>query len=425
METYANVLLYGTLAFMVLIIIEAIFAYFKGNFNFTSMDTISSLSAGMTNLLKSLFGLTIIILSYDFMYEHFALIHIESSVLVMILAFVALDFGSYWHHRLAHHVNIFWNRHVIHHSGEEFNLATALRQSISKFVSMNFIFLLPAALLGLPPEIIKILTPIHLYLQFWYHTEHIGKLGFLEYIIVTPSQHRVHHATNLIYLDKNLGGIFCIWDRIFGTFQEELEEEPCVYGITRPVKTWNPIVINFIHLWLLIQDAWRTKNLWDKCRIWFMPTGWRPEDVKEKYPVSSVLPHELVKYDTKPSLGLKIWSWTQFLVLMMMVFHMMTNVAKIPPNDLFLYGGFLFLMIYSYTTLMDKAPYALWLEAIKSAMALSIIYITGDWFLIENVLPNGVFVVAAFQVISVLAVGYFVKNEVNTNSNVTSEASFS
>ena len=142
------------------------------------------------------------------------------------------------------------------------------------------------------------MAPLHLFAQFWYHTKHIGKLGVLEYIIVTPSQHRVHHAINTIYLDKNLAAIFCVWDRLFGTFQEELDEVPPVYGVLKPANTWNPILINFQHIWSLIKDAWRTNNWLDKFRIWFMPTGWRPKDVAEKFPITIIEdPYSQTKYD--------------------------------------------------------------------------------------------------------------------------------
>jgi len=418
MEAYANVLLYAIPGFVVLIILEALFAYFKGNFNFTSMDTISSLTSGTTNTLKSILGLTIVIISYEWIYERVALVHIETTWLVYFLAFLALDFSSYWHHRLAHSINIFWNRHVIHHSGEEFNMATALRQSISNFVSLGFIFLLPAALLGLPPKVIAIISPLHLFLQFWYHTEHIGKMGFLEYIIVTPSQHRVHHAINPIYLDKNLAAIFCIWDRAFGTFQEELEEEPCVYGVTRQVNTWNPIRINLQHLWLLIKDAWRADNLWDKCRIWFMPTGWRPANVKEKYPVISANHKQFKKYDTAPSPTLTIWTWMQFIMMNVFMAHMLLKIAVIPEKQLFIYGAFLFLMIYSFSALMDKDPNALWMEALKSFVGLAIIYMTGDWFLIDSFIPNGTTIVIGYQILSALVVAYIVLTEIGWTSTV-------
>jgi len=147
----------------------------KGRFNFRSMDVISSLSSGMTNAIKSILGLTIVILGYKWLHSHLALFEHEKSIFLFFSAFVALDFATYWYHRLAHSVNIFWNRHVIHHSGEDFNTATALRQSISKFVNVSFIFLLPAAFLGIPPQVIAIITPLHLFVQVWYHTEPIRK----------------------------------------------------------------------------------------------------------------------------------------------------------------------------------------------------------------------------------------------------------
>jgi len=412
MEAYAQVLLYAIPGFVVLIIIEAIYAYFKGSFNFRSMDTISSLSSGNTNTLKSILGLSIVIISYSWVHSKVALVEIETTWLVYLLSFIAIDFASYWSHRLNHSINIFWNRHVVHHSSEEFNLAVALRQSISSFVSLGFIFLFPAALLGLPPEVIGVIAPLHLFMQFWYHTVHIGKLGWLEYIIVTPSQHRVHHAINPIYLDRNLAAIFCIWDRLFGTFQEELDEEPCVYGVTRQVNTWNPIKINFQHVWLLAKDAWRTNNFVDKLRIWFMPTGWRPADVLDKYPVPSSSPESFVKYDTEASTALTIWSWTQYLVMNALLIHMLLKIADIPRVDLFIYGAFMFLVIYSFTTLMDRDPNAIWMEALKSLVGLGIIYSTGDWFLLDELVTGGTVLMAGYFLLSALIVAWFVVYEI-------------
>ena len=175
-------------------------------------------------------------------------------------AFLVQDFTGYWMHRLNHRVNIFWNRHIIHHSSEEFNLSCALRQSISETFRFSAILVIPAALLGIPTKIFAILGPIHLFMQFWYHTRLIDKMGFLEKIIVTPSHHRVHHAINPEYLDKNYGQILIIWDKLFNTFQEEIREISPVYGTLRPVSTWNPILINFKHMFQLCRDAWYAEN---------------------------------------------------------------------------------------------------------------------------------------------------------------------
>jgi hypothetical protein len=162
-----------------------------------------------------------------------------------------------------------------------------LRQSIL-FSSTYLPFCYSQLLVGCAANVIAYVAPLHLFAQFWYHTRHIGKMGFLGKNYCHSSHHRVHHAINPEYLDKNLSAIFIWWDKMFGTFQEEIPGKPPVYGITRPVQTWNPIKINFQHLWLLIEDAWRTKSIKDKFRIWFMPTGWRPDDVTEKYPVPKI-----------------------------------------------------------------------------------------------------------------------------------------
>ncbi|MDA9294991.1 sterol desaturase family protein, partial [Flavobacteriaceae bacterium] len=275
MEAYANVLLIAIPSFMILVLVEILYGVWKKKQTYTLMDTISSLSSGTTNLLKDLLGIGVIIISYPFLREQLSVITMEESALLYFIAFVCIDFASYWSHRLNHSINVFWNRHVVHHSSEEFNLACALRQSISGLIGFGALFLLPAAILGVPHNIITVLAPLHLFGQFWYHTRHIGKLGWIEYILVTPSQHRVHHAINPEYVDKNLAAIFSIWDRLFGTFQEELDDVPCVYGTLKPVRTWNPILINYQHLWGLTQDAWRAKNWGDKLKLWFMPTGWR------------------------------------------------------------------------------------------------------------------------------------------------------
>jgi sterol desaturase/sphingolipid hydroxylase (fatty acid hydroxylase superfamily) len=222
METYANALLYAIPFFTGLVLVEVLYGAFVKNQKHNVMDTVSSLSSGLTNIIKDSLGLVLVLVSYPFLAENLALFEIETTWLVWIIAFITIDFAGYWNHRLSHHINIFWNQHVIHHSSEEFNLACALRQSISNLVGYFTLLLLPAAVLGVPNKVIAVLAPIHLFAQFWYHTQHIGKMGWLEYIIVTPSQHRVHHAINPEYIDKNLGQVLSVWDRLFGTFQEEV-----------------------------------------------------------------------------------------------------------------------------------------------------------------------------------------------------------
>lgn len=408
MQTYANALLVAIPAFMVLIVIEALYGVAKGKQTLHSFDTISSLSSGITNVIKDSLGVVVIIVSYPFLYAHLALINIESSVWVYVVGFIAMDFAGYWSHRLNHSVNIFWNNHVIHHSSEEFNLACALRQSISNIIGIYALFLLPAALLGVPAGVINLLAPIHLFLQFWYHTQHVPKLGLLEYVIITPSQHRVHHAINPEYLDKNLGQIFPWWDRMFGTFQEELDDVPPVYGITRPAQTWNPIRINFQHLWLLVKDAWRTRNLWDKFRIWFMPTGWRPPDVVDRYPVHAIKDvYNFDKYNAPASKPLVVWSWFQFVMTALLLLYMLYGFTAIGFPGLFVYGAFIFAGIYGFTSLMDQLHSGPWIEMLRGLAGVIFILATSSWFEIGTLIPWGDHLVGAYFALTLLGGVYF------------------
>ncbi len=412
MERYGQVLLIAMPAFLILVLFEKWWGWRKGFDTVRHNDMISSLSSGITNVTKDVIGLSIAIISYGWMVQHMAVVHVANSFLTYFIAFVALDFSGYWVHRIAHEYNFFWNNHIIHHSSEEFNLACALRQSISVLFRIFTFFLLPAALLGVPEQVIQVVAPLHLFAQFWYHTRHIGKMGILEKIIVTPSHHRVHHAINPEYLDKNYSQIFIFWDKLFGTFQEELPDVEPVYGITRPVRTWNPIKINFQHLWLLIKDAWRTKSIKDKLRIWFMPTGWRPADVAEKYPVYKITDvYHFDKYNPKNSKALISWSWIQMTITLLFISYFFGNIAAINQMNssyIYLYGLFIFLTVYAYTDLMDRNSSAIVWETIKNLFGIGIILYTSDWFGISTWNFPVHYILIAYFILSTAVTGWFV-----------------
>ncbi|MCL4137230.1 UNVERIFIED_CONTAM: hypothetical protein GTU68_013302 [Idotea baltica] len=268
-----------------------------------------------------------------------------------------------------------WNRHIVHHSSEEFNLACALRQSISGI----------------------------LFAQFWYHTRLINRMGFLEYFLVTPSHHRVHHAINPEYIDKNYAAIFIIWDKLFGTFREESPDIPPVYGVKKAVQTWNPILINYQHLWQLIKDAWRAEKLWDKIRIWFMPTGWRPDDVQKSYPVAFTEdPNTQEKYNPIVPKGLKSWSWVQLIISNLLLYHLLTNIGDLSATSLILYVVFLFLSIFAYTSLMDNDFVSLFAEFAKFGLGTYIIISHGDWFGLNDIIGLATPLIGLYLVVSLL-----------------------
>ncbi len=412
MKTYAEVLTYAFPFFFGLIIIEYLISKRKGRKVLRSFDTVSSLSSGLTNTIKEVLGLGIVILSYDWMVDHLAVFHFKSSILLYVLAFIGLDFAGYWTHRFEHVVNVFWNRHIIHHSSEEYNLACALRQPVSNILGLFFFLSIPMAILGIPTKVIATLAPLHLFAQFWYHTRLIDKMGWLEKIIVTPSHHRVHHAINDIYLDKNFSQIFIVWDKIFGTFQEELSSEPPVYGVKRQVNTWNPFLINWQHFATLVKDAWHTKNLLDKIRVFFMPTGWRPKDREEADPIPYITdPKTQIKYETKASTPFHIWVWVQFAIHNLLMLYMFSIIGDFDYPKVLLLGIFLAVGIFSYTSLMDRSLLAIPAEILKILIAIWIFYLIGQWYDLDLFLPFGSILLGIYLVLSLVLTAYFLKKE--------------
>lgn len=409
METYAKALLYAIPFFMLLLVFEISYGYLVKNQKHKLMDSVASISSGLTNIIKDSLGIGLVLVSYPFMLEHTALFQVQTTGLVWLLAFLAIDFAGYWNHRLSHKVNIFWNQHVIHHSSEEFNLACALRQPISNLFGYFAFLLLPAALLGVPNEVIAVLAPVHLFAQFWYHTQHIGKLGWLEYIIVTPSQHRVHHAINPEYIDKNLGQLLCIWDRWFGTFQEELDSVPPQYGVLKPARTWNPVHINFQHFWRLLQDAWRTRRYWDKLRIWFMPTGWRPEDVRIAYPAKGIINdvYSFQKYETATSGPFNGYIVFQLLSTIFMLLLLFYNFNVLGTTGLMFCGGFIFVGIYGYTSFMDGVTYGFWIEVSRSILGLIVLFLPVDGWMRIDFTTAGSVLIFLYLFITLVASLYF------------------
>ena len=408
METYGKILIIAMPLFLLLVLFEKWYGWRKGNDTVRTMDMISSLSSGVTNSTKDVLGLSIAIISYSWLVEHLTIYQVKSSWMLYVIAFLALDFAGYWVHRLAHTVNFFWNNHIVHHSSEEFNLACALRQSISVYFRIYAFLLIPAAMLGVPQQVIAVVAPLHLFAQFWYHTQHIHKMGWLEYIIVTPAHHRVHHAINPEYLDKNYGQIFIFWDRMFGTFQEESPAIPAVYGVTRPVRTWNPIKINFMHLWLLMQDAWHTQSWKDKLRVWLMPLGWRPADVVEKYPVYKIEDvYHFEKYDTPAPKGMIIYLWIQLFCLLLIVSYLFGNVASIGLTNMMYYGLFIFAQVYALTEFMDRNPRALIYEIVKNMICVGGILYYGGWFGLQNYFGASSYILMGYFFVSTATVAAY------------------
>ena len=306
-----NLILLAVPFFFLLIALELVADRLRGVSTYRLADSLNSLSAGVLSQTSGLLSKAIALLGYAFAYEHLHLTALPDEPWVWVLAFVFYDFCYYWNHRIGHERNIFWASHVVHHQSEDYNLSTALRQTSTGFL-LSWIFYLPMAVAGVPPLVFVTVAALNLLYQFWVHTRHIPKLGWFEWFFITPSNHRVHHAQNAVYMDRNYGGVFILWDRLFGTFQEELDEEPVIFGVTTPLASWNPLWANaqfYVALW---RDAVRAESWWDKLRIWFMRTGWRPADVAVKYPQTKPDLSQFVKFDVPLSLAQKLYAGVQF-----------------------------------------------------------------------------------------------------------------
>lgn len=368
-----NLILYAVPAFVLLIAIELVLGKVKNKHYYRLNDTLNSLTAGVLSRMIGLIKLLIPLNIYLIFSQQIAFFQLADNLWVWCLAFVLYDFCYYWNHRLGHEVNIFWAAHVVHHSSEEYNLSTALRQSSSSIFS--WIFYLPLAVIGFTPQMIIAVAALNLIYQFWVHTRHVPKLGWYEWIFVTPSNHRVHHAQNQVYIDRNYGGVFIIWDRLFGSFQEELEQEKPIYGIRKALKSWNPLWAN-VHVYAqLVKDCWHTKSLGDKFCIWFKPTGWRPADVAQNYPLAKTDLAPFKKFDIPLSSSSKFYSVFQYLVILLLGLAVMINAERLSAAEqVWLVIGILF-SSFSAGLILENKQISLWTECCKHLITLAILYI--------------------------------------------------
>ena len=262
--------------FFILIGVELAYAIHKKLDYYCLNDSLANLSQGIGSQLIGLFLKTVTFWAYLYIFEHLRFYIFPNTIWTWLLLFLGVDFFYYWFHRMSHQVNALWAAHIVHHQSEEYNLTVALRQSWFQG-GFSWVFYLPLAFTGFDPLMFLTLSAFNTLYQFWIHTRAIDKMGPLEWIFNTPSHHRVHHGSNPKYIDKNHAGTLIIWDRLFGTFQAE--EEEVIYGITKPLDSWNPVWANF-HYWIdLFKTARKSTRLKDKVNVFIKPPGWFPENL--------------------------------------------------------------------------------------------------------------------------------------------------
>ncbi|WP_312333535.1 sterol desaturase family protein [Sphingobacterium sp.] len=270
-----NLLAFIIPLFLVLMLLEYWYSLKKQKRFYSFDESISNLNVGIVERMCDMFSVSLFYFFFVWVYQNFAIFHIESNLWTWIILFLFTDFLWYWYHRYSHEINLLWAAHVVHHQSEDYNFTVAARITIFQavFRSMFWAFI---PLLGFPPFMMTAILLVHGVYPFFSHTQTVGNLGVLERIFVTPSHHRVHHSSNEIYLDKNYGDILIIWDRLFGTFIPEQKEEPCVYGLTKPIHRYTFLWQHFHYLFEIGLSFKRAQGFKNKMRTIFG----RPDDIQ-------------------------------------------------------------------------------------------------------------------------------------------------
>ncbi|MEM9256453.1 MAG: sterol desaturase family protein [Pseudomonadota bacterium] len=365
--------------FVIAILVELAYGLWSGNNTYRLNDSVSSLFLGVLSQARKFITLGVGGYIYYLVTQHFSLpLMNPDHWWTWVLAMVLYDFCYYWLHRLGHERSILWAAHVAHHQSEDYNLSTALRQTSTGFL-LGWIFYIPMYLLGIPAEVVVSVGALNLLYQFWVHTQHVPKLGWYEWLFVTPSNHRVHHAQNDLYMDRNYGGLFIIWDRLFGTFQEELDEEPAVFGIRGPLRSFSPWRA-LTHIYVdMAQDSWRAASGWDKLKVWVARTGWRPVDVAASYPREKNDLSSFERYDPRVSVVISCYGFFQLLAVVALLVVMQSTTLD------YWHGVSLWLILLSTTVVA-----ALWLDgrggvflmawdAARLAAIAGVILLGGHW----------------------------------------------
>ena len=337
--------------YFMLIGIELLIQFFTHKKLYRLTDAITNINCGITEQITGVFVKAALIGGYQYVFEHWALFEIPVTWWSIALLFLGVDFCYYWAHRMSHEVNIMWGGHVVHHQSEDYNFSVALRQgSFQKF--WTFWFYLPLAFLGFDTLTFLLVSALNTVYQFWIHTETIGKLPKpIEWIFNTPSHHRVHHGRDPKYIDRNHAGSLIIWDRMFGTFQEE-EEKP-TYGITTPVATWNPVKANFQHYINMMKQIIITPGWINKLKIIINKPGWKPKELGG-YQAPPEIKKDHSKFVTRPSTQTGIYVLIQFIIILGATAGFLFGQESFNLVDKAVFAAFIILSVITFGLLLEN-----------------------------------------------------------------------
>ena len=361
--------------FLLALLVELAIDRRRGTGLYRANDAINSLSAGTLSTTFGYFTRLLPLIAWGFVLENFALIDMPlgwfdaspRGIALWVTAALAWDFCYYWFHRFSHEISVLWAAHAVHHQSEDYNLSTALRQTSTGFI-FGWIFYVPLFVIGFPLEVLVTVNAINLIYQFWVHTQVVRRMGALDRILVTPSNHRVHHAQNEIYIDKNYGGMLILWDRLFGTFEDERDDEPVVFGVRKPLANWNPFWANLQVYDYLLFDARHARRWRDKLGLWFRRTGWRPPDVEQRFPKRRVDLVTFEKFDPPVPVPLQRYVFAQFGVAIALALGIAVLFAASGARAVLLPCVLLWALLYTLGLLNEARPYALRIELARVLM---------------------------------------------------------
>ncbi|HVQ32148.1 MAG TPA: sterol desaturase family protein [Vicinamibacteria bacterium] len=358
-----NLIVLAIPVFFLLIGIELLWTWREEKRFYRLNDSVADLSCGILEQVAGVFLKTALFAGYLFAFDRYRMWTLpQGSALAWVACWLGVDFCYYWFHRWSHEVNAGWAAHIVHHQSEEYNLTVALRQSVLQG-ALSWVFYLPLAVLGFPPAMFLTVAGLNTLYQFWIHTRTIGKLGPLEWVLNTPSHHRVHHGRNPKYIDRNHAGSLIVWDRMFGTFQPE-EEEP-VYGITTPLANWNPVWAN-LHYWAeLLHLARHAARPVDRLRIFWKPPGWRPVDLGGFQPAPEVEAARYLKYDPSLKGRTRAYVLTQFVVVNLMTLAFLKSEATLPTAARVAAAAVIVASAAALGALLDRRNWARAVETVR------------------------------------------------------------
>jgi alkylglycerol monooxygenase len=374
--------------FFILIGIELVAERLSHRSLYRLPDAIANLSCGVTSQLSGLFMRLVAIGIYEIVYANFALFTLERNWLYWLILFLLVDLSYYWAHRMSHEINLFWGGHVVHHQSEDFNLSVALRQSSFQVV-WTFAFALPIAFLGFDTLDFVLISAINTLYQFWIHTETISRLGWLEHVFNTPSHHRVHHGRDPKYIDKNHAGTLIIWDRMFGTFQQE--EEPPTYGITKPINSWNAVWANVSHYAVMLDDIKRISRFSDKVRYVFSKPGWLPADLGGYRPAPEVNKPTYRKFETPSTLTLNYYVLFQYGICLLIASVFLFRQAEISIAWKAVIATALCLWVVNCGVLFEDRPWVRYAEWCRIALVPAAIGVLSFAFSLPLAAPLAAF----------------------------------